>query len=256
MAFPEKDYFTLQEIVDRWTRLKGEPIAVGYLHHQIVRGDLLTAVVDFPAGNYQDKHEELDEEGRRWTRTTTVSRFRLFSDEVRVPQIYYVHPEDARQIILNQVKNRKFPIHRLFLTRELNPKEGLEKFNNPLLVDVNDLVVTREERDQFEREHGISPADKRSDIPPSAIQAQEEEAPKELRAARAVYAEFWCDLPENMRKPDKKKDILPYLKERFGIIGGAANRIFTTSRPDNWKSGPDSPEKRPFKPRSQRAEKK
>jgi hypothetical protein len=134
MPLPEKEYFTLREIERRW-RVERED-TVYYAENGLLEVSTRVRRVVLDTG-----FVEVDGEGR-W--------FKILEDRYRFSGLVALHEHDLTEIFLSGAAW----IHSFRAEQEryldvVQPEDGIN-------LRVNALVVTRAERDRFEREHGLS----------------------------------------------------------------------------------------------------
>lgn len=150
---PEKDFYTLKEITERWTDLFNEQVTVCDVVHWVKMDRIKPAIwvnkwlgILFKYG----KHGTLEEDKEAAFENGQPG------DSLQLSGIYYVDDVDAHEICnseeaghnvgwLESVYIAEFrKPHRLIavLNQEENPKKT-----------INDFLITQEERDRFEQEH-------------------------------------------------------------------------------------------------------
>lgn len=146
MAVPEKEYFNLPEIIDRWSRSKIDQVTL----LDYARKDLLVfSVYIRDIGGH--KVETVDEDGSFHTRTHRVY-LHMSSENVYKP-IKFLGANDARRI-LEAKDGEQIAVSVLYSSIERNEKESMG-YIGPLYFEPKDLVITRNERDRFEKEFKV-----------------------------------------------------------------------------------------------------
>jgi hypothetical protein len=146
MAVPEKDFFTLDEIVQRW-RLAGMDHATLL---KLAADDLLVfSVYIRDLGSHTQTKDTTD--GVVTTSQTVAFSFR--AEGSARPPLQYLKADDARRL-LESKSNERIAVrgHYSLPTRE--KESGLGHAQAPLFCR-DDLLVSRIERDRFERQHRV-----------------------------------------------------------------------------------------------------
>lgn len=147
ITFPEKEFFTLEEIIARW-RFAGCDRATLLSY---ARGDLLVFSVYLrELGNHKTVRET--PEGRITT-THTVA-FQFASPTFKWHSIRYLKADDARRI-LEGVSGEEIGVGGLFSSPKRDKASGTG-YLQAIYFTYPDLVITRNERDRFEAEHKIN----------------------------------------------------------------------------------------------------
>ena len=147
MPAPEKEYFTLTEIIDRWTRSKVDQVTL----LDYARRDLIIYSVYLrDIGSH--KRESVEPDGA--VRTTTVSTMQFISQGFTYEPIRYLKANDARRV-LEAKDGEQVAVSVLYTSRERNKESGIG-YMQPHYFEPKDLLITKAERDRFESEHKLS----------------------------------------------------------------------------------------------------
>ena len=121
----------------------------GLTQDQILRlgmsGTLVFSILEHTPRNYEEVDEFETEDGQKAVRTRTNHSMELIANEEQALKLKYISPEDVINVVTNEAPNRKTLVHALYLTRELDTKQGKWLVNCPWKVGVNDLVVSHDE---------------------------------------------------------------------------------------------------------------
>jgi hypothetical protein len=147
MALPEKDYFTLTEIVERW---KAAGCDHGTLADYARRDLLVFSVYLRDIGSY--RRVEHDPDGTRRTIEATVYSF-VSSGHRPDPLLRYLDSDDARRIF--EARTGESVAVSVLYSSPLRDKECGVGYYTPRFFTADDLLVAREERDRFEVENRI-----------------------------------------------------------------------------------------------------
>lgn len=143
MTLPEKPLLTLDEVVSRW-KYWGCDYAtlLGYAQQDL----LVFSVYLRDIGSHRSIRQEGDSEITR-----DVQAIRFISQDAVLRRLFYLDADDARRI-LESKPNEQIAVHALYWTPSRIKKQGSyhpsAKYFTP-----QDLVVTREECQQFEKHH-------------------------------------------------------------------------------------------------------
>lgn len=152
MPLPEKDYFTLEEIIARW-RFAGCDHATLL---DYARRDLLVFSVYLrDLGN----HKRTEETPQVRMTTTTTTAFSFISPDHKWQPIRYLKSDDARRI-LECRPNESAGVSVLYSSPARDKASGTGYMQAHYFTPAN-LLVTRAERDRFESEHKINLASSR-----------------------------------------------------------------------------------------------
>lgn len=144
MPLPEKEIFTLEEIIDRW-RSSGCDHAT--LLDYARRDLLIFSVYLRDLGNHK-RVVETDEARITTVRTTAFS---FTSPGYRRDSVRYLKSEDARRILeCNEGESAAISV---LYSSPLRDKASGTGYLSALYFTPNDLLVTKAERDRFETEH-------------------------------------------------------------------------------------------------------
>jgi len=147
MPAPEKEYFTLTEIMDRWARSKVDQTTL----LDYARRDLLIYSVYLrEIGSH--KRETIEPDGA--IRTTTVSAMQFVASGFTYQPIRYLKANDARRI-LEAKEGEQIAVSVLYTSAERNKESGTG-YAQPLYFEPKDLLITKSERDRFEKQHKLS----------------------------------------------------------------------------------------------------
>lgn len=147
MPAPEKEYFTLSEIMDRWARSKVDLVTL----LDYARRDLIIYSVYLrDIGSH--KRESVEPDGA--IRTTTVSATNFISQGFTYEPIRYLKASDARRV-LEAKEGEKVAVSVLYTSKERNKESGTG-YMQPHYFEQNNLLITKSERDRFEKEHKLS----------------------------------------------------------------------------------------------------
>ena len=147
MSLPEKELFTLEEVIARW-RFAGcdQATMLDY-----ARRDLLVFSVYLRNLGAYEKSEETGD-GRVVTTTTTQLEFRSPTYEWK--PIRYLASEDARRVLECQ-SGEKVAVSVLY-DSAARESSGGTAYMHAKYFKVVDLLVTKAERERFEAEHKIN----------------------------------------------------------------------------------------------------
>lgn len=147
MALPDKDFFTLEEIVHRWRfagmdsatllKLAADDLLVFSIYVRDIGSH--TATRETPNGTVTTKHQV---------------EFSFRAEGYSRPAIQYLKSDDARRI-LEARPGEKIAVRGLYNVPERTKESGLGHATAPLFTR-DDLVVSKVERDRFEKEHKIA----------------------------------------------------------------------------------------------------
>lgn len=147
MAIPEKDFFTLEEIVHRW-RFSGMDSATLL---KLASDDLLVfSIYIRDIGS----HSTTTEPETGTATTTHQVQFSFKAQGYSRPAIQYLKSDDARRI-LEALPGEKIAVRGHYSLPERTKESGLGYANAPLFTR-DDLIVSRVERDRFEKKHRVS----------------------------------------------------------------------------------------------------
>lgn len=147
MAIPEKDFFTLEEIVHRW-RFAGMDNATLL---KLATDDLLVfSIYIRDIGSHTAKRE---------TPSGTVTtnhqvQFSFRAEGYTRPALQYLKSDDARRI-LESHPAEKIAVRGHYSIPERTKESGLGHANAPLITR-EDLLVSKIERDRFEKKHKVA----------------------------------------------------------------------------------------------------
>ncbi|MDQ2693785.1 MAG: hypothetical protein M3Z21_00130 [Pseudomonadota bacterium] len=145
MTFPEKEHFTPGELAERWSRMTGQPIAEGDVLNLALRRDLRLSLV-------------LEDQMLEWFDPEFTKRYSVPYHQVPVSRaVLEILDEEARKA----AARGKLTALDLAHSEELGGAESqVYRVPVPNLLPMyiqHLVVISRAERDRFEREHGISP---------------------------------------------------------------------------------------------------
>jgi hypothetical protein len=147
MALPEKEFYTLDEIIDRW-RFAGCDRAT--LLDYAGRDLLVFSIYLRDLGTHKVVEET---ETMRITRTSTTM-FSFRSSDSKWTSIRYLKAEDARRILEGQ-ENESVGVSVLY-SESSRTMESSMGYPQAQYFKPTDLLVTRSERDRFEKAHGVN----------------------------------------------------------------------------------------------------
>ncbi len=146
MTVPEKDFFTLDEIVQRWS-------LAGMDHATLLKlaaDDLLVfSVYIRDLGSHTQTEDTPD--GVVTTAQTVAFSFRA-QGHAR-PPLQYLKADDARRL-LESKSNERIAVRGHYSLPTRDRESGLGHLQAPLFCR-DDLLVSRIERDRFERQHRV-----------------------------------------------------------------------------------------------------
>lgn len=147
MPVPEKEYFTLTEIIDRWARSKVDQVT---LLDYARRDFIVYSVYLRDIGSY--KRERIEPDGA--VRTTTINTMQFNSQGFTYEPIRYLKADDARRV-LEAKEGEKVAVSVLYTSIERNKESGTG-YMQPHYFEPKDLLITKAERDRFENEYKLS----------------------------------------------------------------------------------------------------
>lgn len=145
MPLPEKDYFTLAELIERW---KAQGCDMSTLLDYARRDLLRFSVYMRDIGSHRRKDETPD--GVRIAETTVL---RFVAPGFEPSFIRYLSANDARRIL--EARPTEAIAISLLYSSPAREKERATAYMQPLHLTVEDLIITREERDRFENENKL-----------------------------------------------------------------------------------------------------
>jgi hypothetical protein len=147
MAIPDRDFFTLEEIVHRW-RFSGMDSATLL---KLASDDLLVfSIYIRDIGSHNTTTE-----AETGTATTTHQvQFSFRAQGSSRPAIQYLKSDDARRI-LEARPGEKIAVRGHYSLPERTKESGLGYATAPLFTR-DDLVVSKVERDRFENKHRVA----------------------------------------------------------------------------------------------------
>lgn len=154
MSLPEKEFFTLDEIIDRWRFARCDRATL----LDYARKDLLIFSVYLrELGSHQCVREMED-----GIVTTTTTTFSFRSPDFEWRSIRYLKAEDARRV-LECRDNERAGVSVLYSSSSRDKTSGTG-YTQAHYFRPADLLVTKEERDRFERKHNVNLASGRFSI--------------------------------------------------------------------------------------------
>lgn len=144
MGLPEKTILTLDEVVSRW-RYWGCDHAT--LHGYAQQDQLVFSVYLRDIGSHKSIWTEAGSQITRKVQTIT-----FVSPDAVIRRLFYLDGNDSRRI-MEAKDNEQVAVNALYWTTERTNKRGTYHASAMYLTR-QDLVVTREECDRFERRHG------------------------------------------------------------------------------------------------------
>lgn len=146
MAIPEKDFFTLDEIIQRWH-------LAGVDHPTLLKlatDDILVfSIYVRDLGSHTSVREAPEE--RVTTNHTVAFSFRAKGDSR--PALQYLRGDDARRL-LESKPNEQIAVSGHYSLPSRTRESGLGHLQAPLFCR-DDLLISRVERDRFEKEYKI-----------------------------------------------------------------------------------------------------
>lgn len=147
MTIPEKDFFTLEEIVHRWRfagmdntsllKLATDDLLVFSVYIRDIGSH--TATRETPNGTVTTNHQV---------------QFSFRAEDYSRPALQYLKSEDARRILESR-PGEKIAVRGHYSVPERTKESGLGHANAPLFTR-EDLLVSRIERDRFEKTHKVT----------------------------------------------------------------------------------------------------
>ena len=147
MPLPEKEFFTLDEIANRW-RFAGCDRATLL---DYARKDLLIFSVYL---RELGDHQRVQETTQGRVITTTSTMFSMRSPEYEWQSIRYLKSDDSRRV-LECRENEKAAVAVLY-SSPLRDKASGAGYMQPYYFAPEDLLVTRLELERFEKEHNVN----------------------------------------------------------------------------------------------------
>lgn len=147
MSLPEKEFFTLDEIIDRWRFARCDQATL----LDYARRDLLIFSVYL---RELGSHQRVCETEESIVTTTTTTAFSFRSPDYEWHSIRYLKAEDARRV-LECRDNERAGVSVLYSSPSRDKASGTGHLQAHYFTPA-DLLVTRLERDRFEREHNIN----------------------------------------------------------------------------------------------------
>ena len=147
MPLPEKDFFTLDEIIDRW-RFAGCDRATLL---DYARRDLLVFAVYLRDLGHHKTIEETPES--RITTTHSVA-FQFTSTDYKWHSIRYLKADDARRVLEGR-PGEEIGVGGLYSSPTREKASGMG-YLQALYFTYADLLLTRAERDRFEMDHKVN----------------------------------------------------------------------------------------------------
>lgn len=147
MPAPEKEYFTLSEIMERWARSK---VDLTTLLDYARRDLLIYSVYLRDIGSH--KRERIEPDGS--ILTTTISTTSFVAPGFTYEPIRYLKANDARRV-LEAKEGELVAVSVLYSSRERSKESGTG-YMQPHYFEPKDLLITKAERDRFETEHKLS----------------------------------------------------------------------------------------------------
>lgn len=146
MAIPEKDFFTLKEIVHRWRFAEMDSATL----LKLTTDDLLVfSIYVRDIGS----HTSTRETPNRTVTTNHQVQSSFKAEGYSRPAIQYLKSDDARRI-LEARPGEKIAVRGHYSVPERTKESGLGHASAPLFIR-EDLVVSRVERDRFEEKHKV-----------------------------------------------------------------------------------------------------
>lgn len=147
MPAPEKEYFTLTEIMERWARSKiDRTTLLDYARRDLI----IYSVYLREIGGH--KREIIEPDGA--VRTITVTTMQFVAPGFTYQPIRYLKANDARRI-LEAKEGEQIAVSVLYTSAERNKESGIG-YAQPHYFEPKDMLITRSERDRFEKQHKLS----------------------------------------------------------------------------------------------------
>lgn len=147
MTIPEKDLFTLEEIVHRWRfagmdnttllKLATDDLLVFSIYIRDIGSHTTTR--EAPNGTVTTNHQV---------------QFSFRAEGYSRPALQYLKPDDARRILESR-PGEKIAVRGHYNVPERTKESGLGHANAPLFTR-EDLLVSKIERDRFEKKHKVT----------------------------------------------------------------------------------------------------
>ena len=147
MAAPEKEYFTLTEIMKRWERAKIDEIT---LLDYARKDTLIYAVYLRDIGSHKIQRTEPNGD----IRTTLNTTMKFISPDYTYQPIRYLKSDDARRIF-EAKEGEQIAVSVLYSSKERNKESGTG-YMQAHYFEPKDLLVTIEERNRFEKEYELN----------------------------------------------------------------------------------------------------
>jgi len=146
MPVPEKEYFTLTELIKRWERSSIDLIT---LRDYARRDVLVFSIYSRDIGSH--KREVTQPNGD--IHTTKITALQFVSTDYIYKPIQYLLADDARRI-LESTTGEKVAVSVLYSSVTRNKESGTG-YSAPRYFEPNDLLITRDERDKFEKRYNL-----------------------------------------------------------------------------------------------------
>jgi len=143
MGLPDKDLLTLEEVIARWKHWGCD--------HSTLRSYAASDLLVFSL-YLRDigSHKTVRTEGERVI-TNEVRTMRFVAPNATIRKLFYLDGDDARRI-LESVGNEQVAIHALYWTPQRIKKQAVYHLSAQYFTP-EDLLVTREECERFERRY-------------------------------------------------------------------------------------------------------
>lgn len=151
MSVPEKETFPLDEVGSRW----GLPSGDLSTFHDYARRDLILFAVYF---KNLGSHKRVVKDSEVIT-TTTVTSLQFIAPGHNPESLKYLGSDDARRV-LECGDGERAAISVLFASPTREKKSGMAYVPARFFAP-GDLLITKEERDRFERQHDVRIRDRR-----------------------------------------------------------------------------------------------
>lgn len=146
MSLPEKEFFTLDEIIDRWRFARCDRVTL----LDYARKDLIVFSVYLrELGSHQRVRETKD-----GIVTTTTTSYSFRSPDYEWHSIRYLKGDDVRRV-LECRDNERAGVSVLYSSPSRDKASGTGYLQAHYFTPA-DLLVTKAERDRFEREHNVN----------------------------------------------------------------------------------------------------
>lgn len=141
-------YYTIDEIALKSGLRVDQVLRLG------MSGTIVFSILEHLPKNYEEVEKGVDKEGNEVIRTRRSETQTLIGNSNPGLQIKYISAEDVINVITNEKEGKKTLVRGLYKTRELDPKKGKWMLSSPLSISQNELLITMEEWEYFEKSGG------------------------------------------------------------------------------------------------------